>query len=351
MNNDKYAILVPNGLGSTNGRAYLYVLFVDGPTSGTWTAGTHYVKIPTDTLGANGLMGANWVDTNNDGKADLIYGADFLGRLWKFDVSSATSSNWQSAFLSGTTPTPLFEAKSGSDRLAITTSPVLSAPSFGGVMVHFGTGRAINSTDFPDASKTQRVITVYDRFNWTTPVRALPNSDLSTMHKFTLVRNSNNDLYVKTGGDVKFDSSTKDGYYHDFPALASSGTPTLNNDMVLSSLVLAGGQVRGKSVRPNADQANYCDPAPIPSNFSFDPLTGLPTGQTGTVDVMIGGVSTKVYKFGEDSKDQKSTVVLKISGKKGTWATLGANELKESPQFLVPSRRQWREIPGMRSDQ
>lgn len=351
MNNDKYAILVPNGLGSTGGRAYLYVLFVDGPSSGTWTAGTHYVKIPTDTLGANGLMGANWADTNNDGKADLIYGTDFLGRLWKFDVSSATTSDWQSAFLSGTTPIPLFEAKSDTDRLAITTSPVLSAPSFGGVMVHFGTGRAISSTDFPDASKTQRVITVYDRLNWTTPVRALPNSDLSTMHKFTLVRNSDNKLYVKTGGDVKFNSVTEDGYYHNFPAIATSGTSTLNNDMVLSSLVLAGGQVRGKAVRPNADQANYCDPAPIPSNFSFDPLTGLPTGQLGTVNVMISGLSTPVYAFGEDSKDQKSTVVLKITGKKGTWATLGANELKESPQFLVPSRRQWREIPGMRSDQ
>lgn len=351
MNNDKYAILVANGLGSTGGRAYLYVLFVDGPSSGTWTAGTHYVKIPTDTLGANGLMGVNWVDTNNDGKADLIYGTDLLGRVWKFDVSSATTSDWQSAFLSGTTPIPMFEAKSGTDRLAITTSPVLSAPSIGGVMVHFGTGRAISATDFPDASKTQRVITVYDRLNWTTPVRALPNSDLSTMHKFTLVRNSGNKLYVSTGGNVKFNSLTEDGYYHNFPAIATSGASTLNNDMVLSSLVLAGGQVRGKSVRPNADQANYCDPAPIPSNFSFDPLTGLPTGQLGIVSVMISGVSTPVYAFGEDSKDQKSTVALKVTGKKGTWATLGANELKETPQFLVPSRRQWREIPGMRSDQ
>jgi hypothetical protein len=66
---------------------------------------------------------------------------------------------------------------------------------------------------------------------------------------------------------------------------------------------------------------------------------------------MIDGVSTPVYAFGKTSTDQKSTVVLKIAGKKGTWATLGANELVETPQFLVPSRRQWREISGMRSDQ
>ena len=352
MNNDKYAILVPNGVGSTAGRAYLYVLFVDGPSSGTWTAGTHYIKIPTDTQGSNGLMGANWVDTNNDGKADLVYGTDLLGRVWKFDVSSATTSNWKSAFLSGTTPIPLFEAKSGTDRLSITTSPVLSAPSFGGIMVHFGTGRAIESTDFPDATKTQRVITVYDRFNWTTPTpRALPNSNLSTMHKFTLKRGANNALFISNGGDTKFNASTDDGYYHNFPALATTGTDTKNNEMVLSSLVLAGGEVKGKTVRPNPDQATYCDPAAIPSNFSFNPLTGLPTGQLSAVDVMIDGVSTPVYAFGKTSTDQKSTVVLKITGKKGTWATLGANELVETPQFLVPSRRQWREISGMRSDQ
>jgi type IV pilus assembly protein PilY1 len=352
MNNDKYAILVPNGVGSTAGRAYLYVLFVDGPSSGTWTAGTHYIKIPTDTQGSNGLMGANWVDTNNDGKADLVYGTDLLGRVWKFDVSSATTSNWKSAFLSGTTPIPLFEAKSGTDRLSITTSPVLSAPGFGGIMVHFGTGRAIESTDFPDATKTQRVITVYDRFNWTTPTpRALPNSNLSTMHKFTLKRGANNALFISNGGDTKFNASTDDGYYHNFPALATTGTDTKNNEMVLSSLVLAGGEVKGKTVRPNPDQATYCDPAAIPSNFSFNPLTGLPTGQLSAVDVMIDGVSTPVYAFGKTSTDQKSTVVLKIAGKKGTWATLGANELVETPQFLVPSRRQWREISGMRSDQ
>ena len=349
MNNDKYAILLPNGVGSTAERAYLYVLFVDGPSSGTWTAGTHYIKIPTDTLGSNGMMGANWADTNNDGKADLIYGTDLRGRVWKFDVSSATTSNWKSAFFSGTTPIPLFEAKSGTSRLAITTSPVLSAPDFGGIMVHFGTGRAIESTDFPDATKTQRAITVYDRFNWTSPTRSLPNSDLSTMHKFTLKRAANNDMYISEGGNTKFNKSTEDGYYHNFPAIATSDTK--NSEMVLSSLVLAGGQVKGKTVRPNPDQANYCDPAPIPSNFSFDPLTGLPTGQLSSVDVMIDGDLTPVYAFGKTSTDQKSTVVLKITGKKGTWATLGANELVETPQFLVPSRRQWREIPGMRSNQ
>jgi type IV pilus assembly protein PilY1 len=354
MNNGKYAILVPNGIGSASGRAYLYVLFVDGPGSGAWTVGTHYIKIPTDALGTNGLMGVNWADTNNNGTADLIYGTDLLGRVWKFDVSSVTPTDWKSAFLdSGSNPIPLFEAKSGTDRLSITTSPVLTAPDFGGIMVHFGTGRAISSTDFPDATKTQRAITVYDRFNWTTPSpRPLPNSNLSTMHKFTLKRACSTCMsYISDGGNVMFNRVTEDGYYHNFPAIATTGTDTKNNEMVMSSLVYAGGEIKGKTVRPNPDLSNYCDPTPLAGDFSFNPLTGLPTGQSGTVDVVINGVPTPVYAFGGSSRDQKSTVVLKITGKAGSWATLGANELKETPTFLVPSRRQWREIPGMRSDQ
>lgn len=349
LNNGKYAILVPNGLGSADGRAYLFILFADGPTSGTWTAGTHYIKIATDTLGSNGLMGANWADINGDGTADIIYGTDYKGRLWKFDVSSATPSSWGVADLPGTDPLPLFEAKSGSSRLAITTSPVLTTSgSLSGIMIHFGTGAAILSGDFPDSSKTQRVISVYDRLNWTSPSRALPNSDLSTMHRFELVRDGSN-LYIASGGNTLFDPVTNDGYYHDFPPLSSPSTN--NNEMVLSSLVFSGGEVKGKTVRPNAAAANYCDPAPLPSNFSFNPLTGLPSGQLGTVDVMIDVTLKKVYAFGRASSDQKSTNVLKLSGKLGSIATLGATELTETPQFRVPSRRQWREIPGMRTDQ
>jgi len=351
MNNGKYAILVPNGLGSTSGQASLFILFVDGSSSGTWTAGTNYIKIATDTLGSNGLMGANWADTDGNGTADIIYGTDYQGRLWKFDVSSATPSSWGVADLPGTDPLPLFEAKSGSSRLAITTSPVLTTSDrLSGIMIHFGTGAAILSGDFPDSSKTQRVISVYDRLNWTSPSRALPNSDLSTMHRFDLVRTSDGaNLYIAAGGNTLFNPVTDDGYYHNFPPLSSGSTN--NNDMVLSSLVFAGGEVKGKTVRPNAAAANYCDPAPLPSNFSFNPLTGLPSGQLGTVDVMIDGTLKKVYAFGHASSDQKSTSVLKLSGKLGSIATLGATELSETPQFRVPSRRQWREIPGMRTDQ
>ncbi len=366
MNNDKYAILVPNGLGSTNGRAYLFVLFVDGPNSGTWTAGTHYIKIPTDTLGSNGLMGVNWADINNDGKADIIYCTDVWGRLWKFDVSSATPSNWQSAFLSGTTPIPLFEAYSGTQRLAVSTSPVLSFPDFGGIMVGYGTGRSISSGDFPNASYTQRFFSVYDRLNWTSPSRSLPNSNLSTMLRRTMKRASNGDVYVSEAGSVAFSAATHDGWYINFAALASGSTT--NDELVLSSPKPIGGQIYIKTVRSASTSTTNCYSNPQSADYLVDPITGLPNGMLGTMDVVVDGVTKQVYIAGKDSPDQKSTVNLQVSddsgsggggggggvcggNKNGTYSIIGKDGQTQTLCFLIPVRRQWREISGMRTDQ
>lgn len=85
-----------------SGRAFLYVLYLDGPTgeNRTWVLNTDYLKIelkspdesPT-TPEQNGLSSVNGVDTNNDGKIDYLYAGDRRGNLWKVDASSATPSS------------------------------------------------------------------------------------------------------------------------------------------------------------------------------------------------------------------------------------------------------------------
>ena len=385
MNNGKYAILVPNGLDSTAGRAFVFVVFVDGPSSGTWTAGTHYVKIPTDTLGSNGMVGVNWADTNGDGKADLIYGTDAQGRLWKFDVSSATPSAWTSAFMDGSTPKPLFQAYSDlistpTQRLPVTTSPVLTS-GYGGIMVGFGTGRSVSSGDFPDTSKTQRFYSIFDRLNWTVDgvVRPLPNSNLTTMLKRTMVRTTDGTgAYISEAGLIAFNSATHDGWYINFPALATGSTT--NNESVLSSPKPILGQIFLKTVRPTAASATQCYANPESMDYIFDPLSGLPeAGLFGTVPVVHDGVTRNVRLAGTANADQKSAVVVQTgsgsggnsigggggggggggsgsgaggtSGKYATMAIIGKDGHKTTFRYRLPLRRQWREIPGMRTDQ
>jgi type IV pilus assembly protein PilY1 len=348
MNNDKYAILVSNGMGSTSGKAFLYVLFVDGPTSaGTWTAGTHYIKIPTDNLTGNGLMGANWADTNNDGKVDIIYGTDAKGRLWKFDVSSTNSSNWKSAFPSSGTPTPLFTATSGTNNLSISTAPVLTFPSGGGVMIGFGTGSAIASGDFPDTAKTQRFYSIYDRLDWSS--RSLPNSDLSTLVPRTVVRDSSGNVYV-SAGNTAFNPTTKDGWYINFPALASSSTA--NNEMVLSSPQLRSDIIFFTTVRPKAATADQCYTDPEGTLYAVDPMSGTPkVPLLGTISLVVNGQTIQVNKIGIGLSDQKITIPVKSSGTKGNFKIVGQKSNIDLPEFLRLMRRQWREIPGMRTDQ
>lgn len=349
MNNDKHAVLLPNGVGSGNGRAALFVLFVDGPASGgTWTAGTHYVKIPTDNLTGNGLVGVNWVDTNNDGKADALYGTDFKGRLWKFDVSSSTSSNWSSAFTSSGTSVPMFEAKNGTDALPVTTAPSISFPSFGGVMVAFGTGSAISTSDFPDASRTQRFISIYDRPSWTTPTRSLPNSDLSTLVPRTLKRASNGDVYISTG-NIAFNQASHDGWYINFSALTSSST--LNNEMVLSSPQMRSGSLFFTTVKPTTASVNKCFADPEGTLYNIDPVSGTPKiSLLGTVDITVNGSTVKVNKIGVPIGDQKITLPIKQSGSNANIKIVGQRTNIDLPEFMRLMRRQWREIPGMRAD-
>jgi type IV pilus assembly protein PilY1 len=354
MNNDKFAVLVPNGLGSGNGTtsayAQLFILFVDGPTgSGTWTSGTHYIKIPTDTAGSNGLVGVNWVDTNNDGKVDTIYGTDLLGRLWKFDVSSATTSNWKSAFpSSGTgTPLPLFEAKDGSTRLPITTSPTVSTHPSGGWLVAFGTGIAVDSGNFPNSTRTQRFFSIYDRPAWGT--RPLPVSDRSTLIARTLARTSDGDVYVATG-TTAFDPASHDGWFLTFAPLSSSSS--INDEMVLSAPQLQGGILRFVTVRPSTASANKCYATPEGTGYAIDPISGTPKATLlGTVPVVVNGATIQVNKAGIKLSDQKVTSALQQSGTKGNFKIIGQNTNINLPEFLRLMRRQWREIPGMRTDQ
>lgn len=177
MANGKWAAIYGNGYNSTNGKATLFVLFADGPvaSTSTWTTGTHYVKIQTGTAGAgpdNGLSTPTAIDTDNDGNIDVIYAGDLKGNVWKFDVSSATTSNWKVAT---TGDVPLYQARSvltGSTTVVnqpITTVVQPFPHPNGGYQLVFGTGKSLESTDYPmSAAYANSIYGIHDRLANTT---------------------------------------------------------------------------------------------------------------------------------------------------------------------------------------
>jgi len=85
----------------------------------------------------NGLASPLVVDVDQDGVADIAYAGDHLGNMWKFDLTSPDSKNWNVAF----NGKPLFQAKDKDGKpQPITAAPAARNHPRGGVMVYFGTG-------------------------------------------------------------------------------------------------------------------------------------------------------------------------------------------------------------------
>lgn len=174
MANGKWAVIYGNGYNSASGNAALFILFADGPTNAwdtTWTAGTHYKKILVGTAGLgpnNGLAVPTAVDTNNDGIIDVIYAGDLKGNIWKFNVSDADPANWAVA-TTGSMPsyqasTVLPAPSTTVVAQPITTAIVPFAHPQGGYQLFFGTGKVLESNDYPMTTLySQTLYGIYDQ--------------------------------------------------------------------------------------------------------------------------------------------------------------------------------------------
>lgn len=111
----------------------------------------------------NGLGTPTVVDIDGDYIADYVYAGDLLGKMWRFDVRNADPANWSVS--------SIFTAKESTASTAavqpITTRPAVGfhPDGFGGLMVYFGTGKYLESSDnsATGTQQTQTFYGVYDR--------------------------------------------------------------------------------------------------------------------------------------------------------------------------------------------
>jgi hypothetical protein len=156
-----WVIIFGNGYNSTNGKAMLYILDLNGNL---------ITKIDTGVGDANGLSTPSLVDKNGDFKVDYAYAGDLKGNLWKFDLTAADYNQWQVAFgtdnngdhkisfADGDVPKPLFTAPGQ----PITIKPdVMRHCDEHGYIVVFGTGSYLDS-DPPGDPPVQTVYGIWD---------------------------------------------------------------------------------------------------------------------------------------------------------------------------------------------
>lgn len=399
LNTGKFGLLVPNGYKSgtaTNQRAVLFILDAEGPgADGRWRDASlnpqNYRKLltaATDT--GNGLMGLNWVDLDSNGTADIVYATDLKGQLWKFDIRSTDPTEWGAALIGANEQAvPLFTARDAQGvALPITTSPVVSFPNFGGAMISFGTGRAIEAADFPRSQEFNRFFAVWDRGQYVgdqvNPApegqepRALPGAGpdgLGTFIQRLMVRDPNSGVVylarvnedgqvVPEGSEtasVPFDPSKHDGWLLQFPA---------GGESVISSPVNRQSFLLFTTVRPKESEQETCSNAPLASVYALSPVSGLPVpGLFPTQEIVLpDGTKIQAKVYGLDSNDQRLINVTDrsiknkcVNGKcepdpsaecpPGKFKTrrIGAGT---DAKMCAPSsqlRIQWREIPGMRT--
>jgi type IV pilus assembly protein PilY1 len=92
----------------------------------------------------NGLSTPAVIDLDGNGTADYAYAGDLQGNVWKFDLTSAAAGSWNVAY-SGT---PVYQARDASSNpQPITTAIEVTRHPGNGLMLLFGTGQYIQTTD------------------------------------------------------------------------------------------------------------------------------------------------------------------------------------------------------------
>jgi type IV pilus assembly protein PilY1 len=335
--NGKFAVLFGNGVSSTSGKAVLYILFVDGPsTAGVWTEGVNYRKIVLDSGSGNGLMQPTWVDTDDDGIADTIYAGDLKGNMWTIDVSGTAPSTWGPAYGAGK---PLYTAKDAAgNALPIAAAPAVRFHPNGGQVVVFGTGKSVVSGDFPDTSRSQRVFGIWDKPSYKTATSTIPTG-LTDLVSRTWTVDSSTGAIVQ-GTVTSIDWNSKKGWYVDIP---------LSSGMVLSNLLYSttSKDIGIPIVYKTAATGAVCNDNAAGAFVQIDAVNGAASvnifGVTSSTGLVIGltGLDQR-FRLAEDSTARCTTGL-------NCQRIIGQNTDTDTKQNTTQSRIFWREIPGLKT--
>jgi len=167
MHDGNWAIIFGNGIGSSSGDAGIFVMVIPRTTTAgaAVTPTTYYMT--TSTAGGNGITSVAAADLDGDSITDYVYAGDIKGNLWRFDVTSATESNWKVTSYPG----PLFKATGPTSAVQPITAQVVVASGVANgtvpqIMIAFGTGEKFPLSNTNSASYATGTQTLYGIWDW-----------------------------------------------------------------------------------------------------------------------------------------------------------------------------------------
>jgi len=310
FNDGKYYAVFGNGYGSANCKSSLFMVQIDAPSNVKFFDTGVGDCTASDTQ--NGMSTPSLVDYDGDRIIEAIYAGDLQGRLWKWDVTSATNSVWD--FAAG--GKPMFTTASGQPITAPVEVGKVPSGLSGKAMVYFGTGRYLLSGD--EASKTKQAF--YGLLDNGT---AIPTTGNPLVEQ-TIVYESANARVVSSNTV----SSPKRGWYLDLVPPSK----TLQGERVLSVPLLRFGRVIFNTSIPSADP---CVLGGTGWLMELDAATGANLNYSA-LDMNNDGLFNEgdYVVIGKDNQgnDIKSPVAGKASGSMSlnqpTVITAGAKEYK-----------------------
>ena len=298
MHDGDWYMIWGNGYNSPNQHAVLYMYDISNPK---------LLKFDTKVGGSgvsNGMSTPAPIDYDGDKVADAIYVGDLQGNLWKLDVSSATTSQWNFAFKSGSTPLPFFTARDANNNVQpITDRPQVGLNSLGNVMVYFGTGTYFQTGDNSVGSNPP-VQSFYGLIDDKADQVARSNLLQQSVITETSVNGTN--LRITTNNTP---SSGQQGWYIDLDY------PSAQGERVVSDPVLDNGRIIFTTLIP---QGNACQFGGISWLMELDGTTG---GRLGVSPFDINGdgkVNNNDFvtvTYTDPNTDQPVTITVPVGGK------------------------------------
>lgn len=317
-----WVVLVSSGYnngGSGDGKGYLFMLDVEtGEVLATLSTGEGSSTSPSGL----GQVSA-WVDNDNLNSAvRWVYGGDLNGNLWRFDLSTETTSGWSVTKLASLT------AANGSAQ-AITIAPELTRIKSEGAyynLVAVGTGRYLGDSDVPgsdtvsaSATQTQSFYVIADSIGssrFTTITR-------SKLEQRTLGALSNGERALVDPDPLEWSKTS--GWYVD---LNTSGERVVTDPAIAHTTVVFVSNV------PNS---NPCLPG-TSHLFQFDLVSGsYVAGATDVSDRIGDTLATRPVLI----KLPSGKIVALIRKSDGTTT---AREVPTPPSGGSIRRLSWREL-------
>ncbi|WP_369937740.1 pilus assembly protein [Xanthomonas tesorieronis] len=341
LNNGELGVIVANGPNSTNEHAVLFVYRLsDGALLSEIDTGVGSSTSP------NGLFAPAVRDIDGNGTIDYVYAGDMQGNLWRFNLSAATPSSWNTA----SNRLRMFTATNS----AGTAQPITSAPAIArdpatfSLWIFFGTGRFLTTDDVTNTT----VQTVYGIKDSTTTVA---KSDLQR-RKFAAsgVVNNQNVRVMEANSAL---GAGKKGWYLDLidPPVADPAPATASGERVYTGVNVISGVLTFTSNIPDDDP---CLPGGKGQDNAIDAFTGSSLGQSffdlnqdgsyADETLTVNGVTIPVASVALGGLGSASNYFTGGSGGSGGLACLNINDgsavCKKIREIRKVGRVQWREV-------